>query len=470
VEQGAGWRGESGFELLAAAAFTIARTGLCVYRAATQSLVHDEAFFFEHFVDGPWARLWSLYDASNHVLYTVLARLSVRIFGLSEFTLRLPSVLAGLILTIALFQTLRSCRSTALRWTVFIALGLHPLLLDFSVVARGYGLSIALLVLAILFTMRKRPVLAGSLAGLAVCANLTTAVPAAALAGACFVLTEGPPGKRLRQLFAMAVPGLLVILAICYLPLRTARMSHFYVGFDSLRDSLLRMVFTSIRVAERGGLMGQVRLGPALAFILLPAVAAIWTVAGIRFWRRGAQGRERLVPPATLAFSAMLLLAAHMLLGLKYPIDRTGLYLVALGGLSWCLVADASGSRVLRAAGVLIASLLAVQFASLLQWREFEPWWYDAAVKDAAVRLAQECNNKPEASVSADIDQLHEPAMEFYRKYYKMAALKPLVGHATVTFTGYDYYVFNRVDALAEKAAGREVLYTDRTSGIILAK
>ena len=448
----------------------MARTGLCAYRAATQSLVHDEAFFFDRFVDGPWTRLWAPYDASNHVLYTALAKLSVQVFGLSEFALRLPSVLAGLILTLATFHLLRSCRSAALRWSIYLALGLHPLLLDFSVAARGYGLSVALLVLAIAAVMRNRPVLGGSLAGLAVCANLTSAIPAAALAGAGFVLMEGRWSKRLRRFCAIAFPALLVTLVVCYLPLRAARIAHFYVGLDSLRDSLLNMIFTSIRVVEHGGLMGSVSLGRPLAFGLLPVAAAIWTIAGIRFWRRSSEGRERLVAPVTLAISAVILLAAHIMLGIKYPIDRTGLYLVVLAGLSWALVADASASRVLRATGVLAASLLVIQFASLVQWREFESWWYDAAVKDAALRLAGECEHKPEGSVSADIDVLHQPAMEFYRKYYKIAALQPLVRNTALTFTGHDYYVFNRVDSFAGQAGGLQILFSDGPSGIIVAK
>lgn len=457
------------FELLAAVAFAMARTGLCAYRAATQSLVHDEAFFFEHFVDGPWTRLWAPYDASNHVLYTALAKLSVQVFGLSEFALRLPSVLAGLILTLATFHLLRSCRSAALRWSIYLALGLHPLLLDFSVAARGYGLSVALLVLAIAAVMRNRPVLGGSLAGLAVCANLTSAIPAAALAGAGFVLMEGRWSKRLRRFCAIAFPALLVTLVVCYLPLRAARIAHFYVGLDSLRDSLLNMIFMSIRVVEHGGLMRGVSLR-LLAFGVLPLAAAIWTIAGIRSWHKSTEGRERLVAPTTLAISAVLLLGAHIFLGIKYPIDRTGLYLVVLGGLSWALVGDASGSRILRTAGVLTASLLVIQFASLVQWREFEPWWYDAAVKDAALRLAHECEHKPEGSVSADIDVLHQPAMEFYRKYYKIAALKPLVRNTAITFTGHDYYVFNRVDSFADQAGGLQIVFSDEPSGIILAK
>src|SRR2546421_4785714 len=82
-------------EQLFAIAFAFARTVVCAWRAAHQSITHDEAFSFLRFIDGPWSSLWSRYDAANHVLYSFLAKLSVTLFGLSEFSLRLPSVLAG---------------------------------------------------------------------------------------------------------------------------------------------------------------------------------------------------------------------------------------------------------------------------------------------------------------------------------------------------------------------------------------
>ena len=85
----------SSAEHLSAITFALARTAVCAWRAAHQSIVHDEAFSFLYFIDGPWSSLWSFYHAANHVLYSFLAKVSVALFGLSELTLRLPSVMAG---------------------------------------------------------------------------------------------------------------------------------------------------------------------------------------------------------------------------------------------------------------------------------------------------------------------------------------------------------------------------------------
>src|SRR5215467_13074818 len=57
-------------------AFALVRLGFCTYRALTQSIVHDEGFSFQRFVSGPWSNVYSTYDANNHVLNTLLAKLS----------------------------------------------------------------------------------------------------------------------------------------------------------------------------------------------------------------------------------------------------------------------------------------------------------------------------------------------------------------------------------------------------------
>ena len=126
-------------EQLLAIAFALARTAVCAWRAAHQSIAHDEAISYLRFIYGPWSSLWSRYDAANHVLYSFLAKVSVTVFGLSELTLRLPSVLAGFFFMWGIFRVLESCESRRIRWIAYIGIGLHPLLMDFSIAARGYG-------------------------------------------------------------------------------------------------------------------------------------------------------------------------------------------------------------------------------------------------------------------------------------------------------------------------------------------
>src|SRR5262245_50039371 len=90
-----------------AAAMLAALFVVNVYRAATQSIVFDEAFTYLAFLSGAPSRVFTEYTANNHVLFTLLARLSIALFGVSELTFRLPTVVAGVIYFVAIFALCR---------------------------------------------------------------------------------------------------------------------------------------------------------------------------------------------------------------------------------------------------------------------------------------------------------------------------------------------------------------------------
>src|SRR5205807_6159397 len=105
------------------------------------------------------------------------------------------------------------------RWIALIALSLHPLLLDFSIAARGYGLSMTLFTWSLYFCLNRRGILAGMLLGLAVSANMTIAFPALALLVATLAAGKGNIRARLRTMAALAIPCAAVFVLICYSPL-----------------------------------------------------------------------------------------------------------------------------------------------------------------------------------------------------------------------------------------------------------
>jgi hypothetical protein len=86
--------------VLLAALFTV-----CVYRAVTQSITHDEALTWELYLAGPASAIFHHFDANHHFLNTVLTRISAAVFGISELSLRLPA-LAGAALYFAAVERL----------------------------------------------------------------------------------------------------------------------------------------------------------------------------------------------------------------------------------------------------------------------------------------------------------------------------------------------------------------------------
>src|ERR1700704_2410020 len=78
-----------------------------IYRARSQSITIDEAFTYSSFLGTKHFWLFDGAVANNHVLYTLLCKLSIVLFGLSELTLRLPSLAGGLLYFIGLFRLSR---------------------------------------------------------------------------------------------------------------------------------------------------------------------------------------------------------------------------------------------------------------------------------------------------------------------------------------------------------------------------
>ncbi len=115
----------------------------CYYLA--QPMRYDEAVTFVAFVNRGPLYLFYYPAPNNHVLHTLLVRLSVGVFGGHPAAIRLPAVLAGIATIPATFclsrLLTRSSRSGFLGCT---CVALFPYLVFFDTMARGYSLLVLL--------------------------------------------------------------------------------------------------------------------------------------------------------------------------------------------------------------------------------------------------------------------------------------------------------------------------------------
>ncbi len=125
-----------------------------VWKSYITSFTHDESFSYNAYVSTRFMDIVS-YDppyTNNHILNTLMMKWSETIFGPSEFTLRLHSLIA-----LALYLFVCCQISNAIpgnRLSSFILLTVNPYLLDFFGLARGYGLSIGCMMLALYFILK----------------------------------------------------------------------------------------------------------------------------------------------------------------------------------------------------------------------------------------------------------------------------------------------------------------------------
>src|SRR5258706_12703500 len=195
----------------AAKALLLAVFALSVYRAITQSIVCDEGVTFELYIAGPLRAMFEHFDANHHFLNTVLMRMSTGLFGVSELSMRLPALGGAALYLTAVYRITGMSFGDGWLWLLAAAgMTLNPLVMDFMVAARGYGLALGLWMWALALLLGALPspkdklrdlTLAGAALGLSVTANLVFALPALGLAAIalCFLIKDKPAPDQTRK-------------------------------------------------------------------------------------------------------------------------------------------------------------------------------------------------------------------------------------------------------------------------------
>lgn len=451
-----------------------------IYRAAVQSCTVDEATTYNEYASKSIVEILTLpYDANNQILHTILCRLAVRTLGVSELTLRLPSLLGGLLF---LAMSYRLCRLYfGGGWLFFTALGtlvLNPFTLDYLSIARGYGLAAGLLLTACFQLSRHllEPVwnprwlrTASFALGFAVAANFTFAIPAVALA-LVFLSLEMWELRRLRFWDAvnqLILPGTVAAAVIVLLPLLHASPGVFYFGAKTLADSLTSMTLPALvhhhtPLAPFGSwLNGNTPLFLTVAAILM----AVAMLAAMLSAKRGKR-MPLLLTGGTLALSCAMLAAIHLITGMLYPYARTGLYLVILFTLAaWSAVPP---SAFARKAAVAIAAPLLVLFAAQITAGPYNTWVLDSGTK-AMVNLVRTdmARTHPTQTMLASENVLRQN-LNFYRRRYHLNTVALINNNSLARRADYYFLSPSTASLIAERHL--KVLYRDPVSHQILAK
>jgi hypothetical protein len=197
-----------------------------------RGLTFDELFTAVNFVgaESVWKTVSTSINFNNHVGYSLLARLAVGLLGSSDWVLRLPALILGLLTLPVAWWLTRPLIGTRLALVVALALALAPEQIRWSTSARGYtGMMLGVLVASgLLFRLLHRPS-RGLAVGLALVTALTIyvhlyATPVVGIQVALLAIlwwrSRHDAGTRRAAslgLFALVGAGLLTLLL--YLPI-----------------------------------------------------------------------------------------------------------------------------------------------------------------------------------------------------------------------------------------------------------
>jgi hypothetical protein len=483
------------FARLLAAAILIFAFGLAVHRARTQSIAHDEALTYQTFLDSGVSHVL-FYTPANHVLFTLLAKPSVWVLGVSEFTLRLPSLLGAAVYLIATFLLCHALFGDDLMLPVTVALlSLNPQILDFLPAARGYSLGLACLAAALyLFTKlvdrgefnpdekawRWGSAAASVFLALSVAASLTNIVPAACLTLSFSAVALGDwraltrVGDRRLRVFAcyQLVPGVVAGFGIMWPFLIQVRRAHAETNMggtaDAVRDifnaSFLYKwtddVHASLGAVPSTPLSWQAQLSDFGVYGLLPLLFCYVALGLVLVTRAGAQSRTkhnaqcRMFAGAAVA-CVVLIFLLHTVLTINYPFSRYCLFFIPLFTIGAILTGRELYLRfpfsALKVAGLLAAGVVLFDYAASLNTAYFRYNAYDQISRELFQTIANDAQPRGLANVRVGGTWWYEPEINFYRRRYKADWLLPYDIKDRSYFwetpnslvpADYDYFVF----------------------------
>ncbi len=397
--------------------------GYVVLRAGTLSFTHDEALSYRILLgDTMWA-----HTANNHWLNTFLMGIARRTLGEKELALRLPNVLAFGLYLFMLFHILRQHpRPWSLFWGSVLLL-CNPFLLDFFSLARGYGLSMGLLMASLYFSfrsLRKYPspqpysryatgslffAILGSLANLSL-VNLLIALLILHTALSLRIFPHLAKKERL-SLFSMAFITLLTILIEGIRLYWLYQHDQLYQGIGHLLGTVDSVVLNALYLVHY----------PSWLFQGIRTLILVLFFAG---WLTLAFSRKR-IPREFLFVASLLTLTVggyvleHFLFATNYPYGRSTLPLVMLYAfflyyLALHLAERSSDKQ--KKAVVIFTLLLGLPLAGLFltttNLTYTDPWRYDAHTKDVMMLLDEV--SSPSHPVTISNHWLFEPAINYY--------------------------------------------------------
>ena len=458
-----------------------------IYRAATQSITHDEARVFLLYMQGSVRHAFTYTGIQNHVLQAFLSRLMLTVFPAGAFVIRIPTLVATAVYcaaVIAICERLFDNRWMA--WTAVALLTLHPYTLDFLSAARGYALMLAFLVAATAFLLpgvipiseRKANVLAGVSLGLAVAA--TTACLFAVAGIVLAVATSYALSRRWRDgiVQVAALCGVTAIVAAIPLANQLYRATGgdyqiaLRLGGDSflleaaslVRASLSRdnPYLETMAVVTRGDVAALVFT--AIAFGVAVAAAAARLPRWL--WLKAAD-RALVWLVMMLAGTAVATVGAHLFLHVTYPQARMALYWIPFATLTFTLAwSRLAGRRFAHAAGWAVALVVLAVDLSLFDVTTYADWIPDApdaALVDAIV--TDHGAGGRQASIGGS--WILEPSMNFYRVTRRLDWMSPMTRRPPEP--GDSYYVLAKSDRDAVNRLRLRVLAEDRQTGTLVA-
>lgn len=364
---------------------------------------HDESATFFFFIQsGNYMPFHSATDANNHVLNSFLGNICFHLFGSSPFSLRIPNLLGLIVLifgTYKISEQLNNLGSKVILTSAFLV-SFHWL--SFFAACRGYGVSLALLIMGIAFMLefintpvsKTKFLLSLLFFQLAISANLILIIVVLLLSGIMLLI----------QLFNKTLFKPLVIItwllhlgAIYYWLSFSFYLQDNGALYYGEGDSYWKVTFATLI---------QLIIGTYNLIIKWIVVILVFSVIGLFFYTNKKEvfniKKNIKLPDFSVLFFVILwslvlgFYLMNKLFGVNFPEDRTGLFFYVFFVLCLCFTIDKYSVNFNKPIGFALAGLFACHFLMNLNFRKHSLNVYETIPERFYTTLLNKQNKSPQ--------------------------------------------------------------------------
>lgn len=446
--------GSRSVKRLIALAIGLGLVVIAIYQAVTESMTHDECvthlvYVFRSYWDiFTWERPWT----NSHILNTMFMKLGEDLFGPGELQWRYHSILALVLYLAGIYRLLQKL-PVVLFASAFILLSCQTYMLDYFSLARGYGLSLALMVWSLHYLVEylraasyKHQVLGLILAVLSFYANFIMLHYLVAYGVIAFILSprwhylDRSIWARIKQI---TLPMILVALAI--LPLAWPLLSKLvdykldFVASGAFWDGTIQnYVLDEFRASWIEPFSLQIRW----ALQILISISGIMCIGFVAFrhWTK-----QRLLVTVNLVFWMLIGFAflTNEYRGTGFPESRMSLHIFFLLSLNTVLMMHFINSRFQLGKWVLAIAALIMSIHFVTNWNHhgLADWKFNRYDKMVILEIRDDIRSTIDSdqTVSVHTQPLYTPVLEFYRRVYRPQGLVFITDVASFDTADYAY-------------------------------
>lgn len=453
---------------------------VCVKASAT-SFTHDESLSYL-LITGKESNYAD--TANHHLLNTWLMKICYHLFGNSEFSLRLPNILAFILFSIGVFNIVKNSNKPLLISIGIVAITYNPYLIDFFCLARGYGLALGFSILGISYLLQdqlhlswnkylRRTFIILSLIYLSVLSNLVflnlnLAIIIVLVIDYYYVSRQlKSTRKSLLTFICISITNLVLLYPLLQRLFFLKYKGELYFGGQDgfIDNTLIILIHRSIYVSYYGELFWQ---------ILLKLIIIVFLLGTLSLFKY-----RTFTPLKKITLILLLLISASVIqfhiFDALFPMERTSLMFIPLFGIFLFFLFKSTMNQkyitFLKKPSYFLSGLLSVvivlHFVLNMQIQAPLEFRYDNLTKSVVTQIEQTSDAK---NITLTYEWIFDPAIQYYFDRFNISNISTNGRNGILFTSDFIYCTNNMVDSVYNTGNYEIILESNYSNTYLLKK